>query len=85
LVGFSPLFILYKYSDSRLFYKTERFFVYNYININSLGKLFIKEAYLPWLSSIVNLVFTYNDLFILTSLKLIIITISNIATGYKSV
>jgi hypothetical protein len=46
-VGFSPLFILYKHPDSRLFYKIGRFFVYSYASINSLGRLFIKKAYLP--------------------------------------
>jgi hypothetical protein len=46
-VEFSPLFILYKHPGFRLFYKTGRFFVYSYISVNSLGRLFIKKAYLP--------------------------------------
>jgi hypothetical protein len=47
LVGFSPLFVLCKHPGSRLFYGTGRFFVYSYASVNSLGRLFIKEAYLP--------------------------------------
>jgi hypothetical protein len=46
-VGFSPLFILYKHPDFRLFYRIGRFFVYSYTSVNSLGRLSIKEAYLP--------------------------------------
>jgi hypothetical protein len=42
-VGFSPLFILCKHPDSRLFYRIERFFVYSYISVNSLGSIEVTE------------------------------------------